>query len=254
MSGLPYSAALVTGASQRIGRAIALSLAEQGLAIAIHHRNSAEEAEQVAKHIRDAGGKAVTLQGDLASAKTIEILVEEASQKLEMPVDVLVNNASVFQKDTLQSLDTASWDLHQQVNLRAPILLTQSMATQLPEGKRGCVINLIDQRVLKLNPQYFSYTASKAGLWTTTRTMAQSLAPTIRVNAISPGPTLGNQFQSEEDFQAENTNVMLGSGPSVDEICETVKFLLETPSVTGQMMTLDGGQHLAWRTPDILED
>lgn len=128
------------------------------------------------------------------------------------------------------------------------------MAAALSEDQKGCVINLIDQRVLKLNPQYFSYTASKAGLWTVTRTMAQSLAPSIRVNAISPGPTLGNQFQAAADFEAESSSVMLQSGPQLEEITAALAFLLETPSITGQMITLDGGQHLAWQTPDILED
>ena len=253
-SALPYSAALVTGAAHRIGRAIALSLAKQGLAIAIHHRNSEDDAESLVREIIAAGGNACTVQGDLADAETVSSLVSQAASYLGMPVDVLVNNASVFQKDTLQSLDVDSWELHQQVNLRAPIILSQSLAAQLPDRKHGCIVNLIDQRVLKLNPQYFSYTASKAGLWTTTRTMAQSLAPYVRVNGISPGPTLANQFQAKEDFNAESSSVMLGSGPALSEITSAIKFLLETPSITGQMVTLDGGQHLAWRTPDILED
>ena len=253
-TALPYSAALVTGAAQRIGREIILSLAEQGLAVAIHHRSSDEDAEGLAEQIRSNGGTACTLKGDLADAEIVNSLIRLAADELQTPIDVLVNNASVFQNDTLQTLDVASWDMHQQVNLRAPIMLSQTMAAQLPEGKQGCIINIIDQRVLKLNPQYFSYTASKAGLWTTTRTMAQSLAPHVRVNAIGPGPTLANQFQAEQDFDTESSSVMLGSGPELDEITSAVKFLLETPSITGQMITLDGGQHLAWRTPDILEE
>lgn len=253
-SALPYSAALVTGAAQRIGRAIALSLAEQGLAVAVHHRSSDEDAESLVARIKDTGGTACAVQGDLTDANIVTSLIGQAAAKLQTPIDVLVNNASVFQKDTLQSLDVNSWELHQQVNLRAPVVLSQSLAAQLPVGSQGCIINMIDQRVLKLNPQYFSYTASKAGLWTTTRTMAQSLAPSIRVNGIGPGPTLANQFQATQDFDAESGSVMLGSGPSLSEITSAVKFLLETPSITGQMVTLDGGQHLAWRTPDILED
>lgn len=250
----PYSAALVTGAAQRIGRTIALSLAQKGLAVAIHHRGSEKEAANLVAHIQNSGGRACSIKGDLSELNVAAGLVAEATNTLGTTIDVLVNNASVFEKDDLKSLTQASWDLHQNVNLRAPVILTQSLAQQLPEEKTGCVINIVDQRVLKLNPQYFSYTASKAGLWTTTRTMAQSLAPSIRVNAISPGPTLANQFQADGDFAEESKNVMLGRGPALEEIAAAVTFLLETPSITGQMITLDGGQHLAWRTPDILEE
>ncbi len=250
----PYSAALVTGAAQRIGRTIALSLAKKGLAVAVHHRGSDKEAAELVAHIQKSGGHACSVKGDLSKGDIASGLVAEAADTLGTAIDVLVNNASVFEKDDLKSLTQESWDMHQNVNLRAPIILTQSLAQQLPEGKSACVVNVIDQRVLKLNPQYFSYTASKAGLWTTTRTMAQSLAPLIRVNAISPGPTLANQFQAERDFNEESRSVMLGQGPALEEIAAAVKFLLETPSITGQMITLDGGQHLAWRTPDILEE
>lgn len=250
----PYSAALVTGAAQRIGRAIALSLAQKGLAVAIHHRGSDNEASDLVAQIQNSGGRACAVKGDLSEENIASGLLAEATTTLGIAIDVLVNNASVFEKDDLKSLTQASWDLHHHVNLRAPVLLTQSLARQLPEGRSGCVVNVIDQRVLKLNPQYFSYTASKAGLWTTTRTMAQSLAPLIRVNAISPGPTLANQFQADGDFEEESKNVMLGRGPTLEEIASAVNFLLETPSITGQMITLDGGQHLAWQTPDILEE
>lgn len=250
----PYSTALVTGAAHRIGRSIALSLTEQGFAIAVHHRSSSDAASQLVEKIQKHGGNAAAIACDLNDFDQVSKLVTDASKALGAPIDVLVNNASVFEKDELNTLDQQSWDLHQNVNLRAPVFLSQAMAAQLPAGHRGAIINIIDQRVLKLNPQYFSYTASKAGLWTTTRTMAQSLAPAVRVNAISPGPTLANQFQASDDFDQESRHVMLGAGPALSEITEATKFLLETPSITGQMITLDGGQHLAWRTADILED
>lgn len=249
-----FRAALVTGGAVRIGRSICLELARLGVAVAVHHRASDEQAQELVAEIKRSGSDASSVQADLGEAAQVENLVEAASGALGSPIDVLVNNASVFEKDTLQTMSQNSWDIHQAVNLRAPATLTQKMAAALPEDQKGCVINLIDQRVLKLNPQYFSYTASKAGLWTVTRTMAQSLAPHIRVNAISPGPTLGNQFQAAEDFEAESSSVMLQSGPQLEEITAALTFLLETPSITGQMITLDGGQHLAWRTPDILED
>lgn len=249
-----YTAALVTGAAARIGRAIALDLAASGIAVVIHHRRSADEAEKLVREIHAAGGQAAHVSGDLAETNTAQTLITDAAAAIGKPIDILINNASVFEKDTALTMTTESWDLHQAVNLRAPVLLSQQLFKQLPDGREGCIINIIDQRVLKLNPQYFSYTASKAGLWTTTRTLAQAMAPTVRVNAVSPGPTLANQFQDGADFDREAANVLLGSGPMVEEITNGVKFLLETPSMTGQMLTLDGGQHLAWRTQDIIED
>lgn len=250
----PYKAALVTGAGVRIGRSVALALAESGLAVAVHYRKSATDAESLVQQIRDAGGAAATVRCDLNDPDALSGLVENAASLLEQPIDVLVNNASIFEQDDLLSLDHKNWDRHQNINLKAPVLLSQALARQLPEDAKGCIVNMIDQRVLKLNPQYFSYTASKAGLWTVTRTMAQALAPRIRVNGIGPGPTLANQFQSVDDFKQEAARVLLGEGPDLQEFVAAVKFLLETPSITGQMIALDGGQHLAWRTPDILED
>jgi len=250
----PYKAALVTGGAARIGRAVALDLAACGLAIVVHHRNSAQDAETLVKEIQSIGGRAALVSNDLADIDTTQELVSNAAAAIGEPIDVLINNASVFEQDTAKTLTPDSWDLHQAVNLRAPVFLCQKLFEQLPDGRRGCIINMIDQRVLKLNPQYFSYTVAKAGLWTVTRTLAQTLAPTIRVNAISPGPTLANQFQTKADFTREATNVLLGSGPEINEITGAIKFLLETASMTGQMLTLDGGQHLAWRTEDIFED
>jgi len=254
LAHFPYKAALVTGAAARIGRAIALDLAAQGIAVVVHHRNSAKEADQLVKDIHASGGRAAVVNSDLTDIDSTQTLISDASAAIGEPIDVLVNNASVFEQDTALTMTPANWDRHQAVNLRAPAFLSQQLFEQLPEGSRGCIINMIDQRVLKLNPQYFSYTAAKAGLWTVTRTLAQTMAPRVRVNAVSPGPTLANQFQAKADFAREATNVLLGHGPEISEITGAVKFLLETPSMTGQMLTLDGGQHLAWRTEDIIED
>lgn len=251
---IPYRAALITGAVARIGRAIAIDLAAQGLAVVVHHRNSPVEAESLVQEIRAAGGNAAHVGGDLSDICVAQSLIAEAAIAIGKPIDVLVNNASVFEKDTALTMTPESWDLHQAVNLRAPMFLSQQLFEQLPEGCAGAIINIIDQRVLKLNPQYFSYTAAKAGLWTATRTLAQTMAPNVRVNAVSPGPTMANQFQKSSDFDREAASVLLGRGPGTEEITRGVKFLLETPSMTGQMLTLDGGQHLAWRTDDIIED
>lgn len=250
-----YKAALVTGSARRIGQAIALDLASQGIAVVIHHNGSEVEANETASAIKEAGGAACVIQADLSSSKECLELISQASEQLGLSLDVLVNNASVFQEDTLATLTSESWGLHHDVNLRAPVLLTQAFADQLPEDYYGNVINIIDQRVYKPNPQYMSYTASKAGLLAVTKTMAQALAPQgIRVNGIGPGPTLANERQSPEEFATESAKVPLGSGPSLKEITSGVRFILETPSLTGQMIALDGGQHLAWRTEDIIED
>ena len=249
---IPYNAALITGGAARIGKAITLQLAEMGLAVAIHHRSSDKEATALATHIKNNGGHAVTVEGDLADAGSYARIMSDASSALGQPIDVLINNASVFENDTMNDLSAAAWDKHQNVNLRAPVFLGHEMVKALPEDQSGAIINLIDQRVLKLNPQFFSYTVSKAGLWTVTRTMAQSLAPNVRVNAIGPGPTLGSIHQSPDEFESEAANVLLRKGPELSEITNAVAFLLATPSMTGQMLTLDGGQHLAWHTKDII--
>ncbi|NVJ97378.1 MAG: SDR family oxidoreductase [Alphaproteobacteria bacterium] len=246
--------ALVTGASRRIGRAIALDLAACGYAIAVHYHGSADEAEDVVSNIEAFGGEAIAVQADLSNAGETNALVPSAVDALGQPLGLLINNASIFEKDSATDFTCENWDAHQAVNLRAPAILSQAFAKQLPAEKKGLIINMIDQRVWKLNPQYFSYTASKSGLWTLTRTLAQAFAPNIRVNGIGPGPTLANTRQTSEMFEEEASRTLLGHGPHIEEICTAVRFLLESPSITGQMMALDGGQHLAWRTADILED
>jgi len=235
--------ALITGASRRIGRAIAVDLAAAGFAVAIHYRKSATEAEALAAEIVAAGGKARTFTADLAQTSQLARLVAEVGRDLG-PVTVLINNASEFQPDSIPGLDEKTWDLHLSVNLKAPVLLAQAMATELPDGAQGNIINIIDQRVWNLTPDFFSYTISKAGLWTATRTLAQSLAPRIRVNAIAPGPALRSVHQSDDDFAREWSSTLLGHGPTLADIASAVRFILATPSLTGQMIALDGGQHL----------
>jgi len=234
---------LITGAARRIGRAIALDLAEAGFAVAIHYRNSGTEAEALAQHIRDRGGRARTFQADLADRQALDALVATIGRELG-PLTALINNASEFLPDSIGHLDEKTWDLHLCINLKAPVFLSEAMARQLPEGADGNIINIIDQRVWNLTPEFFSYTISKAGLWTATRTLAQALAPRIRVNAIGPGPVLKSIHQTDDDFDKEKQSTLLKRGPSAQEIATAVRFILATPSLTGQMIALDGGQHL----------
>lgn len=234
---------LITGAARRIGRAIALDLAEAGFAVAIHYRNSGTEAEALAQHIRDRRGRARTFQADLADRQALDALVATIGRELG-PLTTLINNASEFLPDSIGHLDEKTWDLHLCINLKAPVFLSEAMARQLPEGADGNIINIIDQRVWNLTPEFFSYTISKAGLWTATRTLAQALAPRIRVNAIGPGPVLKSIHQTDDDFDKEKQSTLLKRGPSAQEIATAVRFILATPSLTGQMIALDGGQHL----------
>lgn len=242
---------LITGAAKRIGRTIALEMAPRGWQIAVHHHDSQSEAEETVSLIESAGGKAFAVQCDLSVRSQSEQLIEQCAALAGEPISVLINNASIFENDDAMTVSNESWDKHMEVNLHAPFLLSQALAKTLDSGAEGNIINIIDQRVLKLNPQYMSYTLSKSGLWSLTRTLAQSLAPAIRVNAIGPGPTLSSIHQSDSDFGREATSVMLGKGPELKEIANTIAYILDTPSMTGQMIALDGGQHLAWQTPDI---
>lgn len=241
-------AALVTGAAQRIGRAIALDLAAHGWAVAVHYSRSVDEADAVVADIRRSGGTAVALKADLAIEAESAALLRQASDALG-PIGCLVNNASRFERDEIGTADRASWDAHVETNLRAPFVLIQSMARMLPPEHEGVVVNMLDQRVWNLTPHFLSYTVSKAGLWTLTQTLALALAPRIRVNAIGPGPTLPNERQTEEQFRRQYESVPLRKPVGVDEICEAVRFLISAGSMTGQMIALDGGQHLAWSQP-----
>ncbi len=241
---------LVTGGARRIGRAIVEDLAAHGFPVAIHCNRSLAEGEALAERIRAEGGAACAVAGDLADEAAVRGLVAQAGRALG-PVHILVNNASLFEDDRLGALDMGLWDRHFAVHLKAPVILTEEMAKALPEGEEGLAVNVIDQRVWKLNPQFFSYTLSKAALWNATRTMAQALAPRIRVNAIAPGPTLASERQQPGDFARQVAAVPLQRAPDLSEFGRTVRYFWENRSITGQMIALDGGQHLAWETPDI---
>jgi NAD(P)-dependent dehydrogenase (short-subunit alcohol dehydrogenase family) len=242
--------ALITGGALRIGKAIALRLAKADFSIAIQYRNSREDAEAAVAAVTAAGGRGASFQANLAEHAEVENLLPKVSATLGC-VTCLINNASCFGEDTAQTLTGESWRAHLAVNLTAPIFLSQAFAAQLPEGETGNIVNIVDQRVLRPNPLFFSYTVSKSALWAATKTMAQAFAPRIRVNAIGPGPTLKSIHQSEEDFEHERRSVPLGHGATPEEVAEAVAFILSAPAMTGQMIALDGGQHLLWQTPDI---
>lgn len=245
-------AALITGGARRIGRAIVEDLAANGFAVAIHANVSIAEAEALATSLQADGVKAVALQADLTEVDAATSLVAAAAARIG-PLDLLVNNASVFNKDGLDQFDDEIWERHFALHVKAPSLLARDFARQRPADVSGLVVNVIDQRVWSPNPRFYSYMLSKSALWTATRTMAQALAPGIRVNGIGPGPTLPNDRQNREDFDAQVNALILKRGPALDEFGRAIRFLFETPSVTGQMIALDGGQHLAWETPDIRE-
>ena len=238
-------AALVTGGGQRIGRALALALAADGYAVAVHYHASAQAAEGVVSAIRDKGGNAVALAADLADEAAVVALLPRAADALG-PVGVLVNNASVFENDTVDTVTRESWRAHLAINLRAPFVLTQEFARHLPQEAGGAIVNLLDERVWSVTPYFVSYTLSKAGLWTLTRTMALALAPRIRVNGIGPGPTLPSPRQTDEQFRRQSAMTPLKRGTTPEEIAAAVGFILAAPAMTGQMIALDGGQHLGW--------
>ena len=238
-------AILVTGAAKRIGREIALDLVAHGWPVAIHCRESVREADELVEAIRRDGGQASVVQADLADETETSTLVERAVAALG-PLAGLINNASVFEHDTPSTATRETWDRHMEVNLRAPFTLIQGFVRQLPEGIEGNVINIIDQRVWNPTPEFTSYTLSKAGLWSLTKTLAQGLAPNVRVNAIGPGPTLRNIHQTEKAFESEWSSVLLGRKVEIGEICDAVRFILGARSMTGQMLALDSGQHLRW--------
>ncbi|MDJ0994388.1 MAG: SDR family oxidoreductase [Dinoroseobacter sp.] len=253
-------AALVTGAGKRLGAAMALYLAERGFDVAIHYANSAAEADSVADSVRALGRNAVTLQADLLEDSETESLIARANAALGQ-LSVLVNNASIFEYDTIATATRESWDRHMQSNLRAPFILTQSFASQAPETRSdrndeptasGLVVNLIDQRVRKLTPEFMTYTIAKMGLWAFTQTAAQALAPQVRVNAIGPGPTLRGGRQSPEHFAKQRAATILGRGADPESICAALGYFLDAPAITGQLLCVDGGQHLSWETPDVL--
>lgn len=251
--------ALVTGAARRLGRAMALELARRGHDVAIHCHASTEAAEATAEAARRLGVRAQVFAADLLDLDQIEALIPRVTAALGK-LSVLVNNASIFEPDTIHNASRDSWDRHMNSNLRAPFLLSQGFAAQAPGADRlgpepvaqGQIINMVDQRVLRPRPDFMTYALAKSGLWWLTQTTAQALAPDIRVNAIAPGPTLQGSRQSAESFQTQRAATVLQRGADPGDICAALGYLLEAKSVTGQMICVDGGQHLGWRTPDVL--
>jgi NAD(P)-dependent dehydrogenase (short-subunit alcohol dehydrogenase family) len=239
------SVALVTGASDRIGAAIALALADAGHAVVIHYRANAEGARAVRDAIRHKGGRADLVRADLARRAQRRTLIARAAACFG-PLTVLVNNASTFEPDSARDVDEALWDSHFAVHAEAPVFLSRDFAAQLPAGAAGNIVNIIDERVLHLTPAYFSYTLSKSVLWSATRTLAQTLAPAIRVNAIGPGPVLPHARQDHAAFNAHINALLLNDHAGPQAIADGVLILLNTPSMTGQMLALDGGQHLEY--------
>ena len=242
--------ALITGASRRLGRAIALDFAQRGWSVALHVHHEDAEAAALADEVTALGAQAKIFAADLANQSSVEQLVPSVTRQLGAP-SCLINNASVFVYDDISSLTSAQWDRHFAVNLKAPVFLAQAMAAHLTASAHGTIINIIDQRVWKPTPHFLSYSGAKSALWAMTQTLAQALAPRIRVNAIGPGPMLRSVHQSEADFQAQCAATPLQRGTNPAEITAAIRFILDAPAMTGQMIALDGGQHLAWQTPDI---
>lgn len=253
--------ALVTGAGKRLGQAMAIYLAQRGHDVAVHYAGSAEGAADTVAQITALGRRAIALQADLLDEAQTAALLPRAIEALGGPFTVLVNNASIFEYDTLHSATRRSWDRHFESNLRAPYVLTQAFAAQAPAATRDAagepmatslIVNMIDQRVRKLTPEFSTYTLAKMGLWALTQTAAQGLAPAIRVNAIGPGPTLQGERQSAGHFAAQRAATVLGRGANPADITAALGYFLDAPGVTGQLLCVDGGQHLAWKTPDVL--
>jgi NAD(P)-dependent dehydrogenase (short-subunit alcohol dehydrogenase family) len=253
--------ALVTGAGVRLGRAMALYLGQRGYDVAVHYATSANAATDVVAELRGMGRQAQAIRADLLDEDATQTLVPRAMEALGGPVTVLVNNASIFDYDNIHSATRQSWDRHMESNLRAPFVLTQAVAAHVPNAvpdeqgeprAQGLIVNMIDQRINKLTPEFMTYTLAKMGLWALTRTAAQGLAPHVRVNAIGPGPTLQGARQSAAHFAAQRQATVLGRGANPADVTAALGFFLDSPSVTGQIICTDGGQHLAWQTPDVL--
>ncbi len=254
-------AALVTGAGRRLGRAMAVTLAQEGHDVVVHYAGSKDDAEETAQLVTSCGVKAAVLQADLLDRDQTGALISNSVAAIGAPLRVLVNNASIFEYDNVETATHEAWDRHMRSNLEAPFFLTQAFASQVKGGARddrgeaiasACVVNMIDQRVRKLTPEFTTYTIAKMGLWAFTQTAARGLAPDIRVNGIGPGPTLIGARQSEEHFTNQRSNTILERGSNVEDINNALRFILSSHSLTGQLLCIDGGQHLGWQTPDIL--
>ena len=243
--------AIVTGASRRIGAAIAQRLAAQHFAVVLHTSIAGEtEADAEAAGIRERGGQAIVIAADLSGDVATPLFTE--AERAFGVVTLLVNNASLFEPDGAEDFSADLLNRHMAVNLRAPLLLAQEMHRRLPAERNGAVVNILDQRVLRPNPMYFTYSVSKSALWSATITMAQAFAPRIRVNAVAPGPVLPNVHHGAKVFAEEVAALPLKRAAAVAEICEAVVYLANASSVTGQLIAVDGGQHIAWETPDVL--
>lgn len=253
--------ALVTGGAKRLGRAMAEYLAARGWDVAVHFSSSERDAHETVTAIQALGRKAHAFHADLLDEAQVQALMPVVAAHFGAPVTCLINNASIFEYDRLETASRESWDRHFESNLRAPFVLTQAMAKHVPDPlvdengeplSQGLVVNMVDQRVRKLTPEFTTYTLAKMGLWAFTQTAAQGLAPRVRVNAIGPGPTLQGARQTEQHFNAQRKNTILGRGANSTDVTAALGFLLDSPAVTGQLICVDGGQHLGWKTPDIL--
>ena len=253
--------ALVTGAGARLGQAMALYLGQRGYDVAVHYAGSAKGAQDTVAGLEALGRSAVALQADLLDENATQALVGRATDALGGPLTCLVNNASIFEYDNIDTATRQSWDRHIDSNLRAPFVLTQNFAAQVPDPDTddqgepvamGLVVNMLDQRIHKLTPEFMSYTIAKMGLWAMTRTTAQALAPRVRINGIGPGPTLQGHRQSKNHFDRQRAATILKRGANTADITAALGYFLDAPAVTGQMIAVDGGQHLAWETPDVL--
>ncbi len=256
----PQPRALITGAGTRLGAAMAVYLAKQGVDVAVHYATSRDGADAVVAEITAMGRRAVALQADLLDEDQTEALVARAASGLGGPISILINNASIFNYDNFATASRASWDRHFGSNLRAPFVLTQDFAAQAPEPvadthgaplAQALIVNMVDQRVRKMTPEFTTYSLAKMGLWNLTQTAAQGLAPQIRVNAIGPGTTLIGARQSQDHFDAQRKSGLLERGANPDDICAALGYFLNAPAVTGQLICVDGGQHLTWQTRDI---
>jgi NAD(P)-dependent dehydrogenase (short-subunit alcohol dehydrogenase family) len=244
--------ALITGAARRIGRALAVRAEAAGFDVAIHSRKADPDADALALSLRAGGRRSAVVHGDLTLEADLAGLVAKAAAAVG-PLRLLINCASLFEDDRIETLTPRSWDAHMSANLRAPVLLAQAFAAQVPADGEGLIINILDQRVLRATPQFFSYAVSKAALWHATRMLAQALAPRIRVNGVGPGPTLPSIHQTPETFAAEIEGLPLKRGADPEQVADAVAYLIDARAVTGQMIAVDGGQHLAWKTPDIID-
>ena len=253
--------ALVTGAGHRLGQAMAVYLAGRGYDVAVHYASSATGAHDTVAQVEACGQRAVALQADLLDENATQALFARATEALGGPITCLINNASIFEYDTVQTATRESWDRHMESNLRAPFVLTQAMAAQNlapftdtrgePQAS-GLIVNMVDQRVRKLTPEFMTYTIAKMGLWALTQTSARALTPAIRVNAIGPGPTLQGGRQSAEHFAKQRAATVLQRGSNPEDITGALGYFLDSPAITGQLLCVDGGQHLAWETPDVI--